>query len=114
MPLLHYKNCPRVVPDQSVHFFGVFSNQKIGSEITFLSKVKYNTSNYGATIKNMNLDPTLLNAKNYYSLRSYVSINYIFSLKWIYYCPKEDILDYWGTLIYFLLSYHILSKDKGL
>ena len=28
-----------------------------------------------------------------------VAINYIFSLKWIYYGQKQDILDYWGTLI---------------
>ena len=42
------------------------------------------------------------------------SNNEIFSLKWIYYGPKGDILDNWGTLIFCLLSYHILSKNKSL
>ena len=37
-------------------------------------------------------------------------------LKLIYYGPKGDILEYWEThiYIYILLSYYILSKDKGL
>ena len=44
----------------------------------------------------------------------YVARNYIFSLIWRCYSPKRDILDYWGKIIYCLLSYYILSKDKGL
>ena len=43
-----------------------------------------------------------------------VAINYIFSLIWRCNGPKRDILDYWGTILYCLLSYYILSKDKGL
>ena len=43
-----------------------------------------------------------------------VARSYIFGLIWRCYGPKQDILDYWGTLIYFLLSYYILSKDIGL
>ena len=43
-----------------------------------------------------------------------VEINDIFSLIWRCYGPKQDILDYWGTLIFCLWSYYILSKDKGL
>ena len=38
----------------------------------------------------------------------------ISSLKWIYYGPKRDILEYWETLIFSLLSYYILSTDKVL
>ena len=41
-----------------------------------------------------------------------VARNDIFSLKERYYGPKEDILDYWVKLIFCLLSYYILSKDK--
>ena len=37
-----------------------------------------------------------------------VARNYIFSLKWRYHGPKGYILDYWGTIIYFLLYYYIL------
>ena len=33
----------------------------------------------------------------------------IFGLKWRYYGPKGDILDYWVTLIFCLLSYYIIS-----
>ena len=40
--------------------------------------------------------------------------NYIFSIIWTCYGPKWDILDYWGTILYCLLSYYILLKDKGL
>ena len=40
--------------------------------------------------------------------------NDILSLKLIYYGPKSDILDYWGTPIFCLLPCCILSKDKGL
>ena len=43
-----------------------------------------------------------------------VARNYIFSLIWRCYGPKRDILDYWGTNIFCILSYYILSKDKGL
>ena len=37
----------------------------------------------------------------------FLARNDIFSLKWRYYGPKEDILDYWGTLIFFnpIISY---------
>ena len=42
-----------------------------------------------------------------------VARNYIFSIIWRCYVPKRDILDYWGTIIYCLLSYYILLKDKG-
>ena len=47
-------------------------------------------------------------------MRGGISINYIFSLIWRYYGPKRDILEYWGTILYCLLSYYILLKDKGL
>ena len=43
-----------------------------------------------------------------------VAINYIFGPIWRCYGPKQDILDYWGTIMFCLLSYYILSKDKGL
>ena len=43
-----------------------------------------------------------------------VARNYIFSLIWRCYGTKQDILDYRGTIIYILLSYYILSEDKGL
>ena len=43
-----------------------------------------------------------------------VEIIDIFSLKWRYYGPKRGFLDYWGTHIFCLLSYYILSMDKGL
>ena len=41
-----------------------------------------------------------------------VARNYIFSLIWRRYGSKWDILDYWGTIIFF--SYYILLKYKGL
>ena len=47
-------------------------------------------------------------------MRGSVARNHIFSLKWIYYGPKMDILDYWGTLIYILIYFYILSMDKYL
>ena len=47
-------------------------------------------------------------------MRGIVARNDIFGLKWRYYGPKWDILDYWGTLIFCLLLYYILSMDKGL
>ena len=47
-------------------------------------------------------------------MREIVTRNYILSLIWRCYGPKQDILDYWVTLIHFLLSYYILSKNKGL
>ena len=47
-------------------------------------------------------------------MRGSVAINYVFSLIWRCYGPKRDILDYWGTKIFCLLSYYILLKDKGL
>ena len=43
-----------------------------------------------------------------------VERNDVFSLIWRCYGPKRDILDYWGTLIFHILSYYILSMDKGL
>ena len=46
-------------------------------------------------------------------MRGSVARNYIFSLIWRCYGPNRDILDYWGTILYCLLSYYILSKDKG-
>ena len=46
--------------------------------------------------------------------QTYVAKNYIFGLIWRRYGPKRNILDYWGTIIFCLLSYYILSKDKGL
>ena len=46
--------------------------------------------------------------------RNNEAINYIFGLIWRRYGPKRDILDYWGTILYCLLSYYILLKDKGL
>ena len=47
-------------------------------------------------------------------MRGSVARNYIFSLIWRCHGPKRDILEYWGTNIFFILSYYILSKDKGL
>ena len=35
-------------------------------------------------------------------MRGSVEINYIFGLIWRRYGPKQDILDYWGTIIFFL------------
>ena len=43
-----------------------------------------------------------------------VARKYIFGIVWRRYGPKRDILDYWGTIIFCLLSYYILSKDKCL
>ena len=43
-----------------------------------------------------------------------VARDYIFCLIWRFYGPKRDILEYWGTIIYYLFSYYILLKDKGL
>ena len=43
-----------------------------------------------------------------------VAKNYIFGLIWRCNGPKRYILDYWGTIIYYRLSYFVLSKDKGL
>ena len=34
-----------------------------------------------------------------------VARNYILSLIWRCYGPKRDILDYWETILYWLLSY---------
>ena len=45
---------------------------------------------------------------------SCIARNDIFSLKWRYYGLKRDIMDYSRTLIFCLLFYYILSKDKGL
>ena len=47
-------------------------------------------------------------------MRGSLSRNYIFSLIWRCYGPKRDILDYWGTIRFCLLSYYILLKYKGL
>ena len=47
-------------------------------------------------------------------MRGGVAINDIFSLISRCYGPKRDILDYWGTNIFCLLSYYILLKDNGL
>ena len=43
-----------------------------------------------------------------------VARNYMFGLIWRRYGPKQDILDHWGIIIFLLLSYYILSNDKGL
>ena len=43
-----------------------------------------------------------------------VTRNYILSFIWRCYGLKRYILEYWGTIIFCLLSYYILSKDKGL
>ena len=48
------------------------------------------------------------------SLHSEQARNYIFSLILRCYGPKRDILDNWGTIIFCLLSYYILLRDKGL
>ena len=47
-------------------------------------------------------------------MRVGVARNDIFRLNWIFYGPKRDVLDYWGTLIFCILSYYILSMDKVL
>ena len=44
----------------------------------------------------------------------FVARNDVFRTKRRYYDPKRDILDYWESLIFCLLSYYILSKDKVL
>ena len=41
--------------------------------------------------------------------RGIAAINEILSIKYRYYGPKGDILDYWITLISCLLSYYIIS-----
>ena len=48
------------------------------------------------------------------ALPRYVVINDILGINWRCYGPKRDILDYWGTLIFRILSYYILSMDKVL
>ena len=40
-----------------------------------------------------------------YRCSATVARNYIFSLIWRCYSPKRDVLDYWGTILYWLLSY---------
>ena len=45
--------------------------------------------------------------------RCSLSINDVLRITWICYSPKRDILDYWETLIFCLLSYYILSKDTS-
>ena len=40
-----------------------------------------------------------------------IEINEIFSLKWIYYGLKGDILEYWGTLIFWFII--LLYTIKG-
>ena len=45
---------------------------------------------------------------------SIVARNCIFTLIWRCYGPKRDILEYWGTILYDLISYYVLSKYKGL
>ena len=47
-------------------------------------------------------------------MRGGLARNDIVGLKWRYYGPKQDILDYWVIIIFCLLSYYILSTDKGL
>ena len=47
-------------------------------------------------------------------MRGRVKINHVFGLIWRGYGPKRDIFDYWGSIIFFKLSYYILSKDKAL
>ena len=44
----------------------------------------------------------------------FVARNDIFSLKWRYYGPKNDIWEYWGTILLCLLFYYIRSLDKVL
>ena len=43
-----------------------------------------------------------------------LAINDIFSLNLRCCGPKRNILDYWGTLTFCVLSYYIIFKDKGL
>ena len=45
-----------------------------------------------------------------FQMRGSVARNYIFSLIWRCYGPKQDILDYWGTNIFFY--YPIISYRK--
>ena len=47
-------------------------------------------------------------------IRGSVARNDIFSPISRCYGPKRDILDYWVTLIFYILSYYILSMYKGL
>ena len=46
--------------------------------------------------------------------RGGVGRKYIFGLFWRCYGTKRDILDYWGRIIFCLLSYDILLKDNSL
>ena len=41
-----------------------------------------------------------------------VARNKICSTNWIYDGPNQDILDYWGTPIFSILSYYILSMEN--
>ena len=43
-----------------------------------------------------------------------VARNDVFRTKWRYYDPKRDILDYWETLIFRIISYYILSMNECL
>ena len=52
-----------------------------------------------------------------------VVINYIFSIIWRCYGPKRDILDYWGTILYFfnpiiyyemIKFYRVETMDMGI
>ena len=43
-----------------------------------------------------------------------VERDYIFGLIWRCCGPKQDLKDYLGILIFCLLSYYIMSKDRGL
>ena len=47
-------------------------------------------------------------------MRGSVARNYTFNIIWRCYGPRQDILEYWGTIIYCLLSYHILFEDEVL
>ena len=60
------------------------------------------------------LPPLRLSYLSSWALPVVVARNDIFGIKWRYYGPKGDILNHWGTLISFSLSYYILPKDKGL
>ena len=43
-------------------------------------------------------------------MRGSVARNYIFGLIWRCYGPKQDILEYWGTITF--LNYPIISDQK--
>ena len=47
-------------------------------------------------------------------MRGISATNDILSIKWRYYDPEQNILNYWEKLLFYLLSYYILLMDNFL